>query len=248
MRFRTLTAALVGCAAAFGGVSDDILANGEGKPRPPWRVYKVAPLTWSVTRVVELTSEGETCRTPASLTALSNPFYVGTPATKRVTNFGVRTARTRAEIRYGKRAKWPFTVPARMTLTVGETTCDGSPFVGSCAGTYHSVGGVIGYVYWSPTEDRRAGPSELTWSHKIASADHRPPMTCGPDLGEAVYELFFGGRYHPVGGGVFRGGKEVPLERARLVAGKRFRTHAQGEGDTDRTSTSATFTPVRPPG
>jgi hypothetical protein len=60
-----------------------------------------------------------------------------------------------------------------------------------------------------------------------------------------VYELFFGGRYNPGRGGTHQGGKEVPLERRRLLARKRFVTEAQGSGDTDRTRTKATFTPVR---
>jgi hypothetical protein len=239
VRFRALTAALIGCAAAFGAASD----GTHGASRPPWRVYKVTT-TWSVTRTVELTYEEGTCRETASITGRSNPFYVGTPATRKVTSFGVRTARTRAALAYGKRAQ-AFTVPARMTLTVGETTCDGSAHAGSCAGTYHSVGGVIGYVAWSPTEDPKAGPSELVWSHKIDIADRRPPTSCGPDLGEPVYELFFGGRYNPGRGGTHQGGKEVPLERRRLLARKRFVTEAQGSGDTDRTRTKATFTPVR---
>jgi hypothetical protein len=240
---RTLLAtALAGCAAALGAASDDT----DGASRPPWRVYKVAPLTWSVsTKTESQLPDGTECRTPASLTGHSNPFYVGTPATKRITSFGVRTAKTRASLAYGKRSEWRFTVPARMTLTVGETTCTGGANGGLCAGTYHSIGGVIGYVQWLPTEDPKAGPSGLVWSHKIAVADHRPPMSCGPDVGEPVYELFFGGRYNPGGGGTFQALKGVPLQRTKLVAGGRFTRSTTGIGDVTVQHTSATFTPVR---
>jgi hypothetical protein len=243
VRFPTLTAALIGCAAAFGAASDDTDSAG----RPPWRVYKVSPLTWNVTRTVESElPDGTPCHTQASLRASSDAFFVGTPATRRVTSYGVRVAKTRSAFAYGKRVKWPFTVPARMTLTVGQTTCDGPGEPENCAGTYHSVGGVIGYIRWSAAESRRL-PSALDWSHKIARADKRPPMTCGRGVGEPVYELFFGGFYFPVGGGVFRAEKKLPLRRSQLVAGRRFTSTTTGVGDTDTIVLKATFVPVRAP-
>jgi hypothetical protein len=142
--------------------------------------------------------------------------------------------------------KWPFDVPARMTLTVGQTTCAGPGVPESCAGTYHSVGGAIGYIRWSAAESRKLA-SELAWSHKIVRADRRPPMTCGQSVGEPVYELFFGGFYLPVGGGVYRAEKQLPLRRSRLVAGRRFTSTTTGVGEVDTVVLKATFVPVRPP-
>jgi hypothetical protein len=248
VRVQILTAALIGCAAAFGAASDET----EGAGRPPWRVYKVAPVTWSVSKnVVSSLRDGTDCRTPASLTARSSPFYAGTPATKKVTSFRVRISKTRSALAYGRRAKWPFVVPAQMTLTVGPTTCDSGADGGSCEGTYHSRGGILGYVTWEESQ-LRDRPSQMVWSHKIDMADHRPPMSCGQDVGGAVYGLFFGGIYHPVGGGAFEGSKDVPLQRSRLVLGKRFTSSRTRtfEGDDENTiiRTKATFTPVPAPG
>lgn len=248
VRLHTVTAALIGCAAALGAASDET----EGASRPPWRVYKVAPLTWSVSKnVITSLPGGITCHTPASLTASSGPFYAGTPATKKVTTFRVRIAKTRSVFAYGRRVKWPFVVPARMTLTVGKTTCDNGVDGGSCAGTYHSRGGIIGYVYWEESQLRNI-PSKMTWSHKIDVADHRPPMSCGPDVGEPVYELFFAGLYAPQGGGAFKHGMDVPLRRSRLLPGRRFTTSSTRtfEGDDEGTveRKKATFTPVPAPG
>jgi hypothetical protein len=244
VRFHSLTAALIGCAAAFGAASDDT----DGAGRPPWRVYKVAPLTWTDANNFETQlPNGTVCHTRATLTASSDPFFVGTPATKKITSFNVRAARTRNAFVYGKRAKWPFLVPARMTLVVGENMCDGPGDPGSCAGTYHSVGGVLGYIQWFGAE-HPGEVSGLDWSHKIDAADKRPPMTCGPTIGEPVYEVFFGGRYLPGGGGTLSRGKGVPLSRKRLVAGHRFTSTRSGEGDVQTLVTRATFTPVRPPG
>ena len=87
----------------------------------------------------------------------------------------------------------------------------------------------------------------MTWSHKIDVADHRPPVSCGSNVGEPVYELFFGGRYKPGGGGSFSDAKGVPLKRKRLVTGGggRFTTSLRGEGDIRSQETRATFAPVR---
>jgi hypothetical protein len=242
MRRTILAAALAGCAAAFGAASDDT----DGAGRPPWRVYKVSPVTWSVALDVESQlPDGTACHTKASLTASASPFFVGTPATKKNTSFGVLVAKTRGAFAYGKARKSFFNVPARMTLTVGQNMCEGPGDPGSCAGTYHSVGGVIGYIEWFPSEDRRV--SELAWSHKLASVDKRPPMTCGASVGEPVYRLFFGGRYLSGGGGTFETEKQLPLSRKRLVAGRRFTSSFSGSGDTTTQHVKATFTPVRPP-
>jgi hypothetical protein len=239
VRFPTLTAVLIGCAAAFGAASDDT----NGANRPPWRVYKVMT-TWSVTEtVVTQLPSGAECRTPASLTGSGGPFFVGTPATKRITSFGVRFAKTASGLGYGKRRR-RFVVPAQMTLTVGQTNCDENEYGGSCAGTYHSRGGILGFVEWFAAE-RVGERSGMTWSHKIDYTDHRPPMSCGPVVGEPVYELFFGGFYKPVGGGARSDAKSVPLTRKRLVAGGRFTRSLRGEGDTRSQQTRATFTPVR---
>ena len=135
MRIRTLTAALIGCVAAFGAASDEL----EGAGKPPWRVYKVAPLTWTESLRVESPLPDETqCRTQALLTGHGSPFYAGTPATKKMTSFGVRIAKTRERPRLREARAVAVHVPARMTLTVGETTCESGAEAGSCAGTYHS--------------------------------------------------------------------------------------------------------------
>ena len=245
MRFLALTVASLGCAAAFGAGFDDSRADGAGKA--PWRVYKVSPLTWSVTRNIETNFEDFNCHTPASLTARSDPFYVGTPATARVSGYtekSVRFGKAANKLAYGR----PFVVPARMTLIVGQTTCDNNGQAGSCAGTYHSRGGVIGYVHWGVSQNRNV-PSQMSWSHKIASADHRPPMSCGQAIGEPVYGLFFGGAYHPVAGGhAFSDAKYVPLLRKSLVAGRRFttsRTNTDPVTGAVEGRSRATFKPVR---
>lgn len=239
MRFAVLTAALIGCTAAFGAASDDT----DGANRPPWRIYKVTT-TWSVTEnVITNLPSGAECRTRASLTGSGSPFYVGTPATKKITSFGVRFAKTASALGYGKRRRW-FVVPAQMTLTVGPTICDDNANGGSCEGTYHSRRGILGFVEWFGA-GRPGERSGMTWSHKIASADHRPPVSCGQSVGQPVYELFFGGRYKPGGGGTFSDAKGVPLSRKRLVVGRWFTSSMRGEGDIRSQETSATFTPVR---
>jgi hypothetical protein len=239
VRFPALAAAVIGCAAAFGAASD----NTDGANRPPWRIYKVAT-TWSVSEtVVTQLPSGQECRTAASLVGSGSPFYVGTPATKRITSFGVRFAKIASGLAYGKRRR-NFVVPAQMTLTVGRTVCDEDANGGSCAGTYNSRGGILGFVKWfaKETAGERSG---MNWSHKIASADHRPPQSCGQAVGEPVYELFFGGFYKPVSGGAYSDAKGVPLSRKQLIAGKRFTSSLQGQGDTRFQKTKATFTPVR---
>ncbi len=240
VRFLTLTAALVGCAAAFGAASDDI----EGASRPTWRIYKVTTM-WSVSEtVVTELPDGQECRTAASLTGSGSPFYVGTPATKKLTSYGVSFAKTAGALGYGKHRR-RFVVAAQMTLTVGKTVCDGGANLGSCAGTYHSRGGILGYVTWFGAE-HPGEVSGMDWSHKIASPDHRPPPSCGQDVGEPVYELFFGGfPYKPAGGGAYSDVKGVPLSRKRLVAGGRFTSSRRGEGDTRSQQTKATFVPLR---
>jgi hypothetical protein len=229
VRFRTVTAALIGCAAAFGAASDDI----DGANRPPWRVYKVTT-TWSITATLVTEGDGFRCRTPASLTASGGAFYVGTPAAKK-SRFGVRIAKNVSAFAYGKHPKWPFAVPAKMTLTVRETTCDNGGQAGSCTGTYHSVGGVIGYPLWLVGPNRSV-PARLNWSHDVEDLDHRPPMSCGPEIGEPVYELLSAGFYAPRGGGAYKRGVDVPLRQARLLGGTRFTTsesRTSGDGVFD---------------
>jgi hypothetical protein len=234
---------LVGAGLAVGGST---AAWGlDDKNRPPWRVFKVTSLTWTVSE--DAVTDDESCRTPVRLVGKSSPFYVGTPPVARPHLKGwVRFAKTAGPLFFhGSRVpSWDLRlrVPATMTLTIGATTCDPPANLGSCAGTYRSRGGVIGAISWHGRV--RSFPAEFNWSHKITAPQPLPPQSCGRYIGEQVFGYFYSGLYHPVGGGAFEnpgGPKNALLPRSRLLAGKPFATHLLAP-----VAARATFAPVHP--
>ncbi len=245
---RRLALVAIGAGLAAGGSATAWALDDES--RSPWRVFKVASLTWTVTDAVELDGpEGSQCQTPVKLVGKSSPFYVGTPAVRKP-HIGspsgwIRFAKTARPLllRGSSVPAWDLKlrIPASMTLTIGATTCDPPADIGSCAGTFRSRGGVIGAIMWIGT----VGHQGMDWSHKIAAPQPLPPQSCGPFLGRDLFGYFFSGLYHPVGGGAFEhpgGPRVVPLPRSQLRAGKPFATHQRAAAVT----ADATFVPVRP--
>jgi hypothetical protein len=232
---------LVGAGLAVGGST---AAWGlDDKNRPPWRVFKVTSLTWTVSE--DAVTDDESCRTPVRLVGKSSPFYVGTPPVARPHLKGwVRFAKTAGPLFFhGSRVpSWDLRlrVPATMTLTIGATTCDPPANLGSCAGTYRSRRSHRRHLL-------ARARAQFPGCVQLVAQDHRSAAVaateCGRYIGEQVFGYFYSGLYTPSAAARSRtrGSEERALPRSRLLAGKPFATHLLAP-----VAARATFAPVHP--
>jgi hypothetical protein len=227
-----VTAVCAGC-----GVLLALAAAASGRPVKPhtspgassWRIYRIS-MRWSETLQITTIStrdQGDVdCNVDVTTNGSARSYYIGTSTAAN--DEEVLAATTPSAV---PGAPFPprFTVPGRLTITVGHTTCaDGSAPPVDCAGTYGLP--IVVQQFDRAQENVTFRKAMTTWTFGYRPATQarsrlpRGPKSCHDPAYSSLSQDVFAHVAAGSAAGPYSNTVATDVPRAKLLAGKPFST------------------------